>query len=236
MLFPFYFFKHQPRAGNFDGKVDLSRVRRGVKERRLHQSGDVALHLAAGASLEFLLDRIASQKISRPDIAISAARADRGSSALHFHSQCVATPFGRNYGLVTHKVILILILGNFFQTAQQVVGVDDNKPARAIGELIKNLLVVRSTRWKWRNNLPGLRVGTGQARRCSSAASTAAGTTATFTAAARSSASSATAPLTPPAPGPTAAAPAAVAAAATPTASSAASVLRGKRLSRFRKG
>src|SRR5580700_8290541 len=108
MLFPFYLFKRKPRARNFDGKVNLSRVRRREKERRLHQSCDVALHLAAAAGLEVFLDRITGQKIYWPGVAITATGANVGSAALHFYFQGVATAFGRHYGLVTKKVILVL--------------------------------------------------------------------------------------------------------------------------------
>ena len=63
MLFAFHLFKLQRGGRNFDGKMDLGGVGRGVEERRLHGSGNVALHLAAGASLQVFLDGISGQQI-----------------------------------------------------------------------------------------------------------------------------------------------------------------------------
>src|ERR1035438_3398939 len=178
MLFPFHLFKLQRRRRNIDGKMNLGRIERGVEKRRLHQSGDVAFHLAASPRLQIFLDRVSSQKIRRPGVAIATPCADRGSSTVHFHLHRVEAPFVSNCSFVAEKVILILIFGDPVQTTQQIIGVDDHKPAGAVGELIENLLVVGSAGWEWRNNRPGLRVGTVKVR-VSSASSSAAGSTTT---------------------------------------------------------
>src|SRR5580700_399251 len=140
--------------------MDLSHVRRGVEEGRLHQSVDVALHLAASTSLQIFLDGVAGQKIRRLGFAIAAAGADIGASTLHLDLQAVATSVGCDRGLVAQQVILVLILGDPLQPAKKIVGVEDDKSAGAVGELVEHLLVVRSAGRKWRNNLPGLRVKT----------------------------------------------------------------------------
>src|SRR5271155_3613178 len=163
MLFPFFFFKLQRGGRNVDGKMNLRGVGRGVEKRSLHRSRDVALHFATGARLQVFLDRIPGQEIGWPDIAIAAAGADIGSSALHFHLQGVATSFGGNGGLVAEEGVLILILSDSFETAEQVIGIEDDKPTGTVGELIQNLLVVRGAGRKWGNDLPGLSVGTVEA-------------------------------------------------------------------------
>ena len=68
----------------------------------------------------------------------------------------MAATIGGNCGLVTQKVILVLILGDPVHPAQQVVGIKDDETSGAVGELIENLLIVRSARGKRRNNLAGL--------------------------------------------------------------------------------
>src|ERR1700733_5234183 len=137
----------------------LRSVRGSVKERRLHGSGDIALHFAAGARLQILLDRIAGKKIRGPGVAIAAAGADRGSSSLYLDLQVVATSVDGNGRLVAEKVVLVLVLGDALQAAQQIIGVQNDKTAGAIGELIENLLIISSAGRKLRNDLPGLRVG-----------------------------------------------------------------------------
>ena len=68
-----------------------------------------------------------------------------------------------------------MIFGDLLQTAEQIIGIDDDKAAGAIGELIENLLIVRSAGRKWRNDLPGLIVGIVQATVRPAAGSTTAG-------------------------------------------------------------
>src|ERR1700732_3711453 len=103
MLFAFHLFKLQCCRRDFDGKMDFGCVWRGIEERRLHRSADVALHLAGCASLQVFLDGIAGQKIGRPGITVAASRADRGTSAVHFDFYSVATAFIGNRGLYTRK-------------------------------------------------------------------------------------------------------------------------------------
>src|ERR1700733_9682651 len=134
------------------------RVRRDVEERGLHRRSHVTLHLAAGASLQIFLGGIAGKQIPWPDVAVAATGADRRASTLYFHLQAVAASFSGNCGLVTEKGVLILVLCDFLETAQQIIGIEDNESSGAIGELIKNLLVVRGAGRKLRNDLTRLRV------------------------------------------------------------------------------
>src|SRR5580692_8499885 len=97
-------------------------------------------------------------EIRWPDVAVAATGADRRASTLYFHLQAVAASFSGNCGLVTEKVVLILVLCDFLETAQQIIGIEDNESSGAIGELIKNLLVVRGAGRKLRNDLTRLRI------------------------------------------------------------------------------
>src|ERR1700686_4372277 len=142
MLFSLHLFKLEGGGRNLNRQGDLGCVGRGVEERSLHQSVEIALHLARWASLQVFLDRVPGQKIRGSDIAIATSSADRGASTIYFDFQSVTTAFIGNRRLVAEKVILVLILRDSIQSAQQVIGVDDDKSAGAVGELVENLLVV----------------------------------------------------------------------------------------------
>src|ERR1700687_564332 len=164
MLFSFHLFKLEGGGRNLNRQMDLGCIERRVEERRLHQSVDIALHLAGSASLQVFLDRISGQQIRRSDIAVATSSADRGASTIYFDFQSVTTAFIGNGRLVAQKVILVLIFCDPIQSAQQVIGVDDDKSASAIGELVENLLVVAGAWRELRNDCAGLRVGIVQIR------------------------------------------------------------------------
>src|SRR6202521_4838881 len=60
--------------------------------------------------------------------------------------------------------MLVLIFRDSIQSAQQVIGVDDDESAGPVGELVENLLVVAGARRELRNDGAGLRVGIVQIR------------------------------------------------------------------------
>src|SRR6185437_3403324 len=78
------------------------------------------------------------------------------SAALDLHLERVATAIVRFRRLVSQDVILRLLLADLFQSAHQVVGVEDDEPAGAVGELIQHLLVGGCAGRELRNDLPRL--------------------------------------------------------------------------------
>src|ERR1700680_3122933 len=60
--------------------------------------------------------------------------------------------------------MLVLIFRDSIQSAQQVIGVDDDESAGPVGELVENLLVVAGARRELRNDGAGLRGGIVQIR------------------------------------------------------------------------
>ena len=123
--------------------------------------------------------------------------------SFNLHLEAVTTAFciyGRD---IPQKIVLILILRDALHATEQIVGVENDKPSGAIGELIHNLLIVGGAGRKRWDDLTRLIVriietvvGSGiTAARCCTTASAApgaapSGSTATMTSRAASSSTS----------------------------------------------
>src|SRR5271170_7997886 len=146
MLLPLHFLKLQRVRRNADGQIHPRRIWGNVKERSLHSAGNISGHLTRGVSLHLLLNRVSREQVLRSLLAISTAGADDSSAAIDFHFQRMASAFGRLGRSVAQHIILGLVVRNSLQAADQIVGIYDDKPARALGQLIEELLVVGDVR------------------------------------------------------------------------------------------
>src|ERR1700685_3942511 len=146
MLLPFHFLKLQRVRRNTDSQIHAGRVRRSVEERSLHCASDISGHLARGASLHLLFDRVSREQVLRSLFAISTAGADDGPAAIHFHTQRVTSAFGRLGRGIAEDIILRLVVRNSLQASDQIVGINDDKTARSLSQLIEDLLTVCDVR------------------------------------------------------------------------------------------
>src|SRR5260370_16617045 len=92
-------------------------------------------------------------------IAIYATRAHIHPAAVQLHLQRVAAAVRRFGGQVAHDRKLTVLAANALEPTEQVIGVEDGKAARPLGERRQNLLVGGHRRRQLRNKRPRLIVG-----------------------------------------------------------------------------
>ncbi len=158
-ILAFFFVEVQRFRGNLHRQIHARHIRRGVEIGRPQRAMNRANLRARRVQLQLLFHRLAFQRIRRPGVAISATRAHIQPAAVQLHLQRVAAALRRFRRHVPHDIKLTLLAANALEPTEQVIGVEDGKAARPLGERRQNLLVGGHRRRQLRNKRPRLIVG-----------------------------------------------------------------------------
>src|SRR5579863_7069333 len=144
MLLAFHLFKLYGVRGNVHDKVDPRGVRGRVEIWGPHGGVHISWELAGRVAFKIFFDRVSCQKIFRTNVAVSAARTNHRAATFYLDAQGEALAVLRIPRFVSENVVLRLVFGDLFQTAQQIIGIDDDETAGTVRQFVERLLVRRS--------------------------------------------------------------------------------------------
>ena len=154
MQLSLHLLEFQRFGRDLDGHIDPRGVRRSVEERRLHRGLHGPRLRAGGPILQVLLHRFAGQQVHRFDVTVPAPRPDVGPAAIHLDPQRMAASLHGFRGRIGEDVVLVLLLADLLEAAEQVIGIDDYEAAGAVRQHIEDFLIGGRRKGDWRDNLP----------------------------------------------------------------------------------